>query len=104
MIRLRRLRRTPQIRRLFAETHVSREQLIQAYFVVPGSGIELEIPAGSGLWRLSADRLAERARRLADRGVGGVMLFGVGDSKTPDHGDFVAAQRPLADGIRSVRE
>jgi porphobilinogen synthase len=104
MIRLRRLRRTPQIRRLFAETQVSREHLVQAYFIVPGTGIELEIPAGSGLWRLSADRLAERARVLADRGVGGVMLFGVGDSKTPDHGDFVAAQRPLAAGITAVRE
>jgi porphobilinogen synthase len=62
------------------------------------------VPVGSGLWRLSADRLAERARILADRGVGGVMLFGVGNEKTPDHGDFVAAQRPLAAGIAAVRE
>jgi porphobilinogen synthase len=104
MIRMRRLRRTPQIRRLFAETEVGRHHLVQAYFVVPGTGVEVELPAGSGLWRLSADRVAERARRLADRGVGGVMLFGVGDAKTPDTGDFVAAQAPLVAGISAVRE
>ncbi|MBE2253797.1 MAG: porphobilinogen synthase [Myxococcus sp.] len=79
--RLRRLRRTPAIRRLFREVDVGLEHLVQPYFVVNGKGVRRETSAGSGLWQLSGDVLAEEVQQLHRAGVGGVMLFGVPDAK-----------------------
>jgi porphobilinogen synthase len=91
--RLRRLRRTPAIRRLFREVDVGLEHLVQPYFVVNGSGVHRETSPGSGLWQVSGDVLAEEVQQLHRAGVGGVMLFGVPDAKwTPD--------RPLSEPLR----
>ncbi|MDP3235871.1 MAG: porphobilinogen synthase [Myxococcales bacterium] len=79
--RLRRLRRTPAIRRLFKEVDVGLEHLVQPYFVVNGKGVQRETSPGSGLWQVSGDVLAEEVQQLHRAGVGGVMLFGVPDAK-----------------------
>jgi porphobilinogen synthase len=79
--RLRRLRRTPAIRRMVQETTVGLEHLIQPYFVVSGQGILRETALNSALWQVSADRLVEEVGVLHKAGVGGVMLFGVPDTK-----------------------
>lgn len=83
-VRLRRLRRTPATRALFAETQVSARHLVQPYFVVPGKGVRTEVRAGMGLWQVSADVLREEVSMLARGGVGGVMLFGVPAFKRDD--------------------
>lgn len=83
--RLRRLRRTPAIRRLFREVDVGLEHLVQPYFVVNGKGIKRETSPGSGLWQLSGDVLAEEVQQLHRAGVGGVMLFGVPETKWAQH-------------------
>ncbi len=90
--RLRRLRRTPAIRRLFKEIDVGLEHLVQPYFVVNGKGIKRETSPGSGLWQLSGDVLAEEVQQLHRAGVGGVMLFGVPDMKWNQ-------QRPLSEPL-----
>lgn len=79
--RLRRLRRTPAIRRLFKEVDVGLEHLVQPYFVVNGKGVQRETSPGSGLWQVSGDVLAEEVQQLHRAGVGGVMLFGVPDTR-----------------------
>ncbi len=88
--RLRRLRRTPAIRRLVREIDVGLEHLVQPYFVVDGKGVKRESAPGSALWQVSGDVLAEEVQQLHRAGVGGVMLFGVPsakwDSKAPLEG------------------
>ena len=79
--RMRRLRRTPAIRRLGAETRVSVDDLIAPLFV--REGIELPQPIASipGVVQHTLDSLEREVSHLVDLGVPGVILFGVPETK-----------------------
>ncbi len=80
-IRPRRLRRTPALRALVCETRLHPSMLVAPLFVRPGSGVREPIGSMPGQARLSPDVAAEEAARLAALGVGGVILFGLPESK-----------------------
>jgi len=80
-IRLRRLRRTPALRALVRETRLHPSMLVAPLFVQPGAGRRDPIGSMPGQARLSADLAAEEAARLAELGVGGVILFGLPEAK-----------------------
>ena len=80
-IRPRRLRRTPALRALVCETRLHPSMLVAPLFVRPGSGVRESIGSMPGQARLSPDLAAEEAARLAGLGVGGVILFGLPESK-----------------------
>jgi porphobilinogen synthase len=92
-VRPRRLRRTPALRALVRETRLHPSMLVAPLFVRPGSEVREPIGSMPGQARLSPDLAAEEARRLAELGVGGVILFGLPESKdavgsgaSDDHG------------------
>ncbi len=97
----RRLRRTPALRRLVRETRFSPAQLIYPLFVRPGQGVENEIPSMPGQYQLSIDRLLPRCEEALELGLGGVILFGIPESK-----DATGSDATSDDGIvqRAVRE
>ena len=102
-VRMRRLRRNPSVRRLFAETTVEPRNLVMPYFIVNGSGILRETSPNSGLWQVSADKLADEVAPLVEGGVGGVMLFGVPDQKCDDGSELEAqllATRKATEALR----
>jgi porphobilinogen synthase len=103
-VRMRRLRRNPGIRRLVEETTLEPRNLVQPYFVVPGTGVLREVKPGYGLWHVSADRLVEEVQPLAKAGIGGVMLFGVPDEKSDDPKRLAAQLAPLTDGLRRLKD
>ena len=78
--RMRRMRRTGALRGLVRETELSAGRLVAPMFVteapVSSSGRE-PIETMPGVARLSVSAAVEEARRIADLGLGGVMLFGV---------------------------
>ncbi len=80
-LRPRRLRRSPALRRLVRETRLSVDQLVDALFVVPGSKVRQEISSMPGVFRLSADLLGEEAKKIADLGIPGAILFGIPEKK-----------------------
>ncbi|MEJ7748351.1 MAG: porphobilinogen synthase [Candidatus Limnocylindrales bacterium] len=80
-IRPRRLRRTPAIRALVRETRLHPAMLVAPLFVRPGAGVREPIASMPGQARLSADLAADEAARLAELGVGGVILFGLPAAK-----------------------
>lgn len=92
--RPRRLRRTEGLRRLVRETRIDRAQLVQPLFVVPGSGVEQPVRSMPGVAQQSVDRVAEECRRLADVGVGAVILFGI-----PEQKDARGSGAVASDGI-----
>ncbi|MGD9253572.1 MAG: porphobilinogen synthase, partial [Holophagae bacterium] len=57
--RPRRLRMSPVVRDLVAESHVDRRMLVQPHFVVPGSGVREPISAMPGISHESVDKLVE---------------------------------------------
>ena len=82
--RMRRLRRTPILRRMVRETRLSPANFIAATFVVNGENVREEISAMPGVFRLSPELVVEQARVLAERGVSALILFGIPEKKTPD--------------------
>ncbi|MGO1234440.1 MAG: porphobilinogen synthase [Microbacterium gubbeenense] len=95
--RPRRLRSTPAVRRLMAETHVVPSQLVLPMFVREGLTEPQAISAMPGQSQHTLDSLRRAAADAAEAGVGGVMLFGV-----PAVRDAVGSGADDPDGILNV--
>ena len=80
-VRPRRLRRTPALRRLVAETTVEARQLVLPVFVREGVAEPVPISSMPGVVQHSRDSLRKAAAEAAGLGLGGLMLFGVPESK-----------------------
>ena len=74
---MRRLRRTPALRRLVAETRVSVDDLVAPLFVADGLDEPRPIPSLPGVFQHTLGSLRDEAARLAGLGVPGVLLFGL---------------------------
>jgi porphobilinogen synthase len=81
--RPRRLRANTALRALVRETRLDAAQLVAPIFVVSGRRRRDDISSLKGHARLSPDFAVVEANRLAGLGVGGVLLFGIPDSKDP---------------------
>jgi porphobilinogen synthase len=79
--RPRRLRRTPALRRLIAETHVAADDFVAPLFVAEGLSEAREIPSLPGQYQHTVDSLRKEVEELVRVGVGGVILFGVPSTK-----------------------
>src|SRR3954451_4328672 len=79
--RLRRLRRTPTLRRLVAETRLSVDDLIAPLFVREGIDEPQPIASIPGVVQHTLLSLEDEVAALADLGVPGVILFGVPAAK-----------------------
>jgi porphobilinogen synthase len=79
--RLRRLRRTPALRRLVAETHLSIDDLIAPLFVREGIDEPAPISSLPGVVQHSRESLRKEVHELAELGVPAVILFGVPAAK-----------------------
>jgi porphobilinogen synthase len=96
-IRPRRLRRTPAVRRLVAETRIHPAQLILPMFVREGLDAPRPISSLPGVVQHSRESLCKAVVEAVEAGVGGVMLFGVPASR-----DEVGSAGCAADGILNV--
>jgi porphobilinogen synthase len=76
-IRPRRLRRTPALRRLVAESHIEPSQLILPMFVKEGLAEPRPITSLPGVFQHSRESLRKAAVDAVRSGIGGIMLFGV---------------------------
>lgn len=94
--RPRRLRRTPALRRLVAETGLEPRHLVLPMFVADGLAEPREIGSMPGVYQHSVDSLRRAAVEAVDAGVGGVMLFGV---PRPEDKDPLGSQASDPDGI-----
>jgi porphobilinogen synthase len=81
LIRMRRTRRTEALRSLVRETRLEPGQLILPLFICPGEGIRKEVPSMPGVFNLSIDEAIQDATEAADLGLGGLLLFGLPESK-----------------------
>jgi len=81
-VRMRRLRRTPALRRAFAETRLDPAGLVLPVFVK--AGLDAPQPVGSmpGVQQQTTTSVVELAQEAVAAGVGGMILFGI-----PTHKD-----------------
>ena len=76
-VRMRRLRRTQNIRKMVQEVQLNMNDYIYPIFVIEGTDIKNEIPSMPGIYQFSLDHLLEEVQRAVDAGVIAIMLFGI---------------------------
>jgi len=101
--RLRRLRRTPQIRELFAETKISVEDLILPYFVIEGINKKNPIESMPGIYRLSIDNLIKDAEETSDLGIKAILLFGVSLKKDASGSEAYRKNSIVQKAIKAIK-
>ncbi|MBM3739307.1 MAG: porphobilinogen synthase [Acidobacteria bacterium] len=79
--RLRRLRASESLRGLVRETRLDPAGFILPLFVCPGEGVRREISSMPGNYQMSVDETVRECAGLRGLGVGGVILFGIPESK-----------------------
>lgn len=99
--RMRRLRLNANIREMFAETSLRKEDLIYPLFVKDGVNEVEEIKSLKGQKQYTVDRLDEAIKELKDLGIRSVILFGV-----PEHKDACGSGAYAKDGVvqRAIRK
>ena len=95
--RMRRLRRTPAMRRLVAETRITPDDLVAPLFVREGIADPQPIASLPGVVQHTSDSLVKEARRLSYLGVPALVLFGV-----PERKDAEGSQAWSPDGVVQV--
>ncbi len=80
-MRMRRLRRSESLRALVRETVLDPGDLIYPLFLCPGKGVRREVGSMPGVFNLSVDEAVREAEEAAKLGVGGLLLFGLPESK-----------------------
>jgi len=96
-VRPRRLRTTPAMRRLTAETRLNAADLVLPMFVREGATEPVAISSMPGVEQHSLDSFRRALADAAAAGIGGVMLFGV-----PEHKDATGSGATDENGILNV--
>jgi porphobilinogen synthase len=91
---MRRLRASEALRNLVRETVLDPGDFILPLFICPGEGVRREIKSMPGHAQLSVDRLVAECAEAHQLGIGGVILFGIPETK-----DELASGAYANDGI-----
>lgn len=79
--RLRRLRRTAELRNLVSETRLTADAFVYPMFVCPGEGVRKEVRSMPGVFNFSVDEAVKEAEQVQALGVPSIILFGLPDKK-----------------------
>jgi porphobilinogen synthase len=79
--RMRRMRQSEPLRALVRETAVEPGDLIYPLFICPGKGVRNPVSSMPGVFNLSVDEAVREAEEAAQLGIGGLLLFGLPESK-----------------------
>ena len=100
----RRLRRTEPLRRLVRETTLLPSQLVLPAFVRKGSALRRAVDSMPGIAQTSPDELLKDAEAAAQAGVGGVILFGIPDSKDATGSEGWAEDGAVQQAVRLLKK
>jgi porphobilinogen synthase len=102
--RLRRLRRTPLLRDLVRETHISADDLIYPVFVEEEIDTSQDIESLPGVQRIPEKLLADEVRAIAADGVRAILLFGISHHKDATGSDTCKDHGLMARMVRIAKE
>lgn len=80
-IRLRRLRKTPILRNLVAETKLTADHLVYPLFITDQKNVRIPIPSMPGIYQQSIDNAIIEIGQAMEAGIKSVILFGVPEEK-----------------------
>jgi porphobilinogen synthase len=84
LIRPRRLRKLPRLRKSLRRVRLHPSQFIVPVFICEGTGVRREVKSMPGVFQMSIDVALPWLQGCADRGVGGYIAFGVIDRTSKD--------------------
>lgn len=102
-VRMRRLRRTQNIRNMVQEVQLYMNDYIYPIFVIEGQDIKNEIPSMPGIYQFSLDHLLEEVQRAVDAGVIAIMLFGIPAKKDECGSEAYNDDGIIQQAVRLVR-
>jgi porphobilinogen synthase len=102
--RMRRLRRTPALRRTFAETRIDPARLVLPAFVKQGARGPEPVASMPGVEQHDLDSVVTLARRAHAAGLGGVLLFGIPAEKDATGSSGWDPQGPVPAATRAIRQ
>ncbi|OAT85549.1 porphobilinogen synthase [Desulfotomaculum copahuensis] len=104
VIRPRRLRANPAMRRLVRETVLAVDDLLYPVFVTYGRDVRKPVEAMPGVYNFSVDTLLEELGPVNELGIPGIMLFGIPETKDELAGGAYDDEGVVQQAIRAVKE
>jgi len=101
--RMRRMRRTEALRSLARETFLLPSQLIYPLFLCPGEGVRKPVSSMPGVFNLSIDEAVKEAAECARLGIGGLLLFGLPETKDEVGSGAYADDGIVQRGLRALK-
>lgn len=103
-LRLKRLRRTPNVRAMMRETHLHTEQMIAPLFISETLSKKQAIHSMPGQFQLTLDDLTDEIHELASLGIKAVLLFGIPADKDEKGSASLCENGIIQQAIRKIRE
>jgi len=101
---MRRLRRSESLRALVRETNLSPGDLIYPLFLCPGEGVRRAIGSMPGVFNVSVDEAVREAEAAASLGVGGLLLFGLPETKDEQATGAYDENGIVQRGLRAIKQ
>jgi porphobilinogen synthase len=102
--RMRRLRRSESLRALVRETALEPGDLVYPLFLSPGEGVRREVASMPGVFNLSIDEAVREAEEAARLGLGGLLLFGLPETKDEQGSGAWDDNGIVQQGLRALKE
>jgi porphobilinogen synthase len=100
---MRRLRRTESLRALVRETAITPGDLIYPLFLCPGEGVRHAVSSMPGVFNLSIDEAVREAEEAAHLGLGGLLLFGLPETKDEQGSGAYDSNGIVQRGLRALK-
>jgi porphobilinogen synthase len=102
--RPRRLRRTAALRNLVRETTLAPGQLVLPLFVRDGKNVRRPVASMPGVAQTSVDEMLRDAEAAAKAGVGGVILFGIPETKDATGSEGWNDKGAVQESVRALKK
>lgn len=102
--RMRRLRKSPLLREIVRENHLTKSDLMYPMFAIYGTKVRNPVSSMPGVFQLSIDELLRETAKVVDKGIQSIILFGI-----PEKKDQLGTGAYMEDGIvqsavRAIKE
>jgi porphobilinogen synthase len=101
---MRRLRQTESLRSLVRETTLQPGDLIYPLFLCPGESLRRPVSSMPGVFNLSIDEAVREAEQAASLGLGGLLLFGLPESKDEQGSGAWDENGIVQQGLRAIKQ
>jgi porphobilinogen synthase len=103
-MRMRRLRLNEPLRLLVRETTLDAGDLIYPLFLCPGKGVRKPVTSMPGVFNFSVDEAVREAEEAASLGIGGLLLFGLPETKDEQGSGAWDENGIVQQGLRAIKK